>query len=53
MEALKQEISGLGLPKELKVKSIKTPVQLGGGVTKIAQGSSTIKKKILPPNFME
>tara|TARA_Y100000389_G_scaffold199878_1_gene239161 strand:+ start:2478 stop:2639 length:162 start_codon:yes stop_codon:yes gene_type:complete len=53
MEALKQEISGLGLPKELKVKSIKTPTQSGGGVSKIAQGASTIKKKILPPNFME
>jgi len=53
MEALKQELSGLGLPKELKVKSIKTPTQSGGGVSKITQGSSTIKKKILPPNFMD
>ena len=53
MEALKQEISGLGLPKELKVTSKNKLTQSGGGISKISSGSSHIKKKILPPNFME
>jgi len=53
MEALKQEISRLGLPKELKVVIENKQVQSGGNMNKIKSGVATIKKKILPPNFME
>ena len=44
MEALKQEISRLGLPKELKVTSKNKIPQSGGGISKILRSGERVVK---------
>tara|TARA_X000000950_G_C13769652_1_gene600412 strand:+ start:243 stop:395 length:153 start_codon:yes stop_codon:yes gene_type:complete len=50
MDAVKQEIYSLDLPKQLKTKS-KSNIQSGGA--NIISKPIIKKKRILPPNFLE